>query len=424
MSKNDIAWEQIFYAHKILGKVTANGHAFIDAKDINKFREARLMTKFDHRSQLPHLFADNNLSILPVSRGGYVIGDFNTFHNFEDSTTGIIKVSAPTFLESLDFSTITSEATAINCAFVSRILNDFTGEEDLYPTINGRMSSSIFNFDISAKLGLFKVNVSNSQVEIDGGFEGSNSLNIIEAKNYISDDFLIRQLYYPYKLWVGKVRKVVRPIFLTYSNGVFHLREYAFDDPTHYNSVRLVKEGKYSIQHTVINIQMVQEILSSVKTVPEPQIPFPQADSFKRIINLAELVKEKGTLTKEEITTNYDFTSRQTDYYSNALAYLGLLTTIRDNGQVAVTLTETGQNLFNLSIDSRQLEFIKSILSHSAFQKTLQQYFASGIIPTPDEIVAIMKKANLYRVNEESTFYRRASTITGWINWIISVIEE
>ena len=227
-SKNDIAWEKIFEKHKILDRILKDGHIEITATKINEFREARLMTKFDHKSQLPKLFADNKLSILPTSRGGYVIGEFEAFYKFNSNDIEVTSIEFPTFLESLDYRDITSEATAINCAFVSKILHDFTNEENLFPTVSGRMSSSSFSFGINSPKGLFNINVGNSQVEIDGGYEGDNSLNLIEAKNIISTDFLVRQLYYPFKLWNGKIQKKVRPIFLTYSNGVFHLREYNF----------------------------------------------------------------------------------------------------------------------------------------------------------------------------------------------------
>ncbi|MDR0428917.1 MAG: hypothetical protein LBH58_00365 [Tannerellaceae bacterium] len=62
-SKNDIAWEQIFERHRILDRIADKGRASISSVEINKYREARLMTKFDHRSQLPKLFADHKLSI-------------------------------------------------------------------------------------------------------------------------------------------------------------------------------------------------------------------------------------------------------------------------------------------------------------------------------------------------------------------------
>lgn len=260
-SKNDIAWEAIFEKYRILDRLAKNDRVSISSMEINEFREARLMTKFDHRSQLPELFVEHKLSILPTSRGTYEIGAFETFCDFNKEDVEIVPVNFPTFLESIDYKDITSESIAINCAFISKILHDFTGEENLFPTVSGRMSSSLFDFAINSKQKTFRINVENSQIEIDGGFEGDNSLNLIEAKNYISDDFLIRQLYYPYRLWSDKIVKRVRPIFLTYSNGIFDLREYEFTNPELYNSIRLLQHKKYALQERYINIENIQNIL-------------------------------------------------------------------------------------------------------------------------------------------------------------------
>ena len=161
-SKNDTAWESLFHKHKILDLILKEGYFEIAASKINEFREARLMTKFDHKSQLPRLFAENNLSILPTSRGKYVIGTFETFCDFNIDEIDVSPIDFPPFLESLDYQDITSEATAINCAFISKILNDFTEEENLLPTVSGRMSSSSFTFDINSSRGLFKIKVENS----------------------------------------------------------------------------------------------------------------------------------------------------------------------------------------------------------------------------------------------------------------------
>lgn len=423
-SKNDVAWEQIFDKHQILLKVASKGSVSISSADINKYREARLMTKFDHRSQLPGLFSDNNLSILPTSRGTYEIGSFETFYEFNKEEVEITSIDFPTYLESIDYKDITSEAAAINCAYVSKILQDFTKEDGLLPTVSGRMSSSLFDFKIKSERGLFKVKVGNSQIEIDGGYEGDNSLNLIEAKNYISDDFLIRQLYYPYRLWRNKINKRVRPIFLTYSNGIFHLREYEFVDIEHYNSIRLVQYKKYSVQEGTINFEAIQNILDSIRTVKEPELPFPQADSFERVINLCELLKQRVFLSKEEITHNYDFDLRQTDYYSNAAKYLGLIKNTRECNQIGCVLTNVGLRIFNLPIIERQLEFAKLILSHKAFKDSLTLYIDKGNVPLKDEVVEIMKRSNLYKVDSEQTYKRRSSTIISWINWILGLIEE
>ena len=425
-SKNDLAWEKIFEKCKILDRILIEGQIEITATKINEFRESRLMTKFDHKSQLPKLFSDNELSILPTSRGGYVIGTFEAFCDFNTDDIEISRIEFPTFLESLDYRDITSEATAINCAFVSNILHDFTEEKSLMPTVSGRMSSSSFSFDINLPKGLCTINVCNSQVEIDGGYEGDNSLNLIEAKNYISDDFLIRQLYYPFKLWSGKIKKKVRPIFLTYSNGVFHLREYTFSDVNHYNSLILVKHRKYVVQEGSFNLEALSQILDSIKPIKEPEIPFPQANSFERIINLCELLKQKEFITKEEITQNYDFDARQTDYYSNAGKYLGLIDTGRDllTGQTGCFLTKKGKQIFNVNLIDRQKEFVKLIVAHKAFKQTLELHLEHGEMPNKEIIVEVMKQSQLYKVGSDSTYFRRASTIIGWTNWVISQTEE
>jgi hypothetical protein len=87
-------------------------------------------------------------------------------------------------------------------------------------------------------------------------------------------------------------------------------------------------------------------------------------------------------------------------------------------------LTEKGKYIFTLSFYDRQIEFIKLILSHTAFNETLKKYFKNAGMPSKDEIVEIMKGSKLYNIGSDSTHSRRASTITGWINWIMDQREE
>ncbi|MCX7068577.1 MAG: hypothetical protein NTW85_12935 [Methylococcales bacterium] len=422
-SKNNISWRSIFCKYKILETINNNGKFVITSSQINEFREARLMTKFDYKSQLPSVFLENSLSILPISRGSYIISDFETFKDFDDNEVDIIKIDFPSYLESIDYRNITSESTALNCAYVSEIIHDFVDDEQLKPTVSGRMSSLSFNFDINCKNSLLNIRVDNSQIEIDGGYEGASTLSLIEAKNSISENFIIRQLYYPYRLWSNKVTKNVKSLFLTYTNGVFHLREYIFEDINHYNSIKLVRQKKYAIRDEMINIESIQKILNEIRITAEPEIPFPQADSFERVINLCELLNENTFLSKEYITENYDFNERQTNYYSDAGRYLGLIDK-KENGQVIYFLTDRGSELFKLPITKRQIEFVKLILSHLVFKRTLEHYFEKADSPSKTEIIEIMKESNLYRVKSDTTFYRRASTISRWTNWIMELIEE
>ncbi len=125
---------KLFISHDIINEVKKEGVFTISSRDINQHREARLMTKLDHQANLPVLFQDNQLSILPVTRGDYVIGKFETYKDFEAlDSEEIHYVSLPEDIQSIDFTKITSETTAINAAYVSGILSDFLEEEAFSP---------------------------------------------------------------------------------------------------------------------------------------------------------------------------------------------------------------------------------------------------------------------------------------------------
>lgn len=424
---NDKAWEALFKKYKILLNIKREGLYKITSKQINEFREARLMTKFDYRSNLPFLFEDNHLSILPITRGSYIIANFEAYHDFESVESEIKKVEPPNFIQSIDFENITSEATAINVAYLSGILSEFVGEETLLPTVNGRMSSNLFDFKIFNRTSknMQCISVANSQIEIDGGYESLSSLMLIEAKNSISSNFLVRQLYYPYRLWKEKINKAVKPIFLIYSNGVFSLYEYKFQDPYNYNSALLVKHQNYTLGKFEIQFDEIILLLDGIKIQVEPKgIPFPQADCFKRIVNICELLNENEYLSREEITHKYDFNVRQTNYYTDAGRYLGLLDKKKDYDEgIMYFLTNKGKAIFQLSLKKRNFEFIKCILEKKAFNQTFKKYLADFELPSKGEIVRIMETSKLNNVKARSTFRRRASTITGWINWILDLLR-
>lgn len=423
-SKNDSAWKQLFDKYEILQHIKQEGQFQISAEQIKEFREPRLMAKFDHTINLPKLFKDNKLSILPITRGDYVISHFNAYHAFEPITHDVTSVSLPPYLQSLDVDTITSEAVALNCAYASGIMADFLDDEQLVPTVSGRMGSGDFDFNIANTLdaSLSHIQVNNSQIEIDAGYEGLQNFALIEAKRDLSDDFLVRQLYYPFRTWQSRVNKTVKSIFLVYSNGIFHLYEYCFTNPQEYSSLELVKQKNYTVeQDTTITTDDIMQILDGVQTAKELEIAFPQADSFERVINLCELLQEHS-MTKDDITSNYAFNERQTNYYTDAARYLGLVDKEREEN-VTFYLTSKGNRMFQLRYKQRQLALCKTILSHKVFAQSLRLWFRQGELHK-QEIVEIMKQCNLYKVESESTYIRRASTIRGWLEWIVGLINE
>lgn len=423
MGLNDTAWESLFDKYHILAEIEQNGQFIISANQIKEFREPRLMTKFDHQINLPNMFSSNNLSILPITRGDYVISSFSAYKKFDEPSLDVQRISIPAHIQSLMPQFLVSEAIALNCANACGILNDFLEDDELVPTVSGRMSSGSFEFGINTALGTKNITVSNSQIEIDAAYEGIHYLSLFEAKRDLSDDFLVRQLYYPFRVWSERVTKTVKPVFLIFSNGMFNLYQYQFEDPQNYNSLRLVKQKNYVIA-TEICLADIENLLRTVPLVQEPDISFPQADCMSRIVNLIELLNEKP-MTKQDITSEYAFDERQTNYYTDAGRYLGLIDKSHDeDGNILFHLSVCGHRIMSLEYKERQLALITQILMHKVFNETLKLHLQCGEMPDKQTIIQIMKRSNLYRVKADNTYLRRSSTVVGWVNWILGIIEE
>lgn len=424
----DKKWNQIFEKYNILDEINSNGYYSITANQINEFKEARLMTKFDHRDNLPDLFYNNNLSILPTTRGRYLIGQYDAYKKLSyNKKIETKRISFPSWIETVDYMNLYSEAAVISCAFASGIIQDVMEEEIgtvILPTVSGRMSTKSFDFKIKSSINnnFHNISVQNSQCEIDGGYESLNKLILLEAKNCASSDFLIRQLYYPYRLWSNKITKEVVPVFLTYSNDIFSFFIYEFSDPNNYNSIKLIKQKNYIIDDAEeITFNDIDDLLDKVKCCEEPNYPFPQADTFSRVIDLINVLATKEEYTIEEITILYSFDSRQAQYYSRAGMYLGL---IEDMGKGRVKLTSVAKKIMKMRTKEKNLAIVEKILQHYVFNEALRVYFTEYRPPTSNEIFVIMKNSNIRNIDSENTLRRRAQTVSKWIEWIVALVHE
>jgi len=422
---NDKAWEILFERHKILEEVEKNGFFEIASGQINQERESRLMAKFDHSVNLPDIFRDNALSILPISRSKYVIGKFDTHFEVKyDSEIEAIPFEFPPGIESIDYTNLYSESSALHCAFNIGIIDDLFGEKTAY-TVSGRMSTESFDFNIINSLvnKPYSIKVKNSQCEIDAGFESNNYFVLIEAKNYAIDDFLIRQLYYPYRLWSKKMAKKVIPVLMTYSNDIFSFFIYEFSNDENYNSLKLREQKNYTIAPEEIQRSDVAQVLNNIKVIAEPDLPFPQADKFERVVDLLSLLLERD-LTKDDITENYEFDRRQTDYYTNAGLYIGLIENYKDSLTKKVTfcLTSEGRSILHKRPKLKYLELINKILERQVFYLVFQLALKLGGIPPKDAICKIISE-NRPDIND-TTIKRRYFTVQGWIYWIWNQIKD
>lgn len=437
-SKLDTAWNRLEEHFHIVDEIVRTGSFFISADQIKNIgqREPRLMTKFDTQIQQPRLFNDNNLSILPTGRGDYVIAKMNLFGNLtENNTVETGSVMIPEDYTSLNLSTITSESLALSAADISGVFNDFLGEDELHTTVCGRMGSGVFNFNVNGQNGRqIPISVINSQEEIDGSQECARFLALIEAKNKMHPDFMIRQLYYPMRTWNQKLpNKFIRNIYMQYSNGEFYLREYGFADINVYNSLELLREKKYILverNQRRITAGLVLQLLENTQTTAAPDnVPFPQCDEFRRIIYLCELFWEdiNREWTKDDLYQNISFGSidkRQVDYYLNGALYIRLIQCRRDGRTAYYKLADLGLRIMSATgHNERTLNFIEAICRNELLKKLLKSTILSNVhLPDKADIIAEMRRYNLF--DGDAMYDRRATTVRRWINWVLTQIEE
>ena len=131
----------------------------------------------------------------------------------------------------------------------------------------------------------------------------------------------------------------------------------------------------------------------------------------------------KKILSKDDVTTEYDFDERQTNYYTSAARYLGLIEK-QNPENVSYRLSKYGEKILAYNFKNRQLAYCKCILAHKVFAETLQKFLDSGEMPSNNKIIEIMKNSNLFKIQSDETFRRRSSTIKGWLNWIVGLINE
>ncbi len=426
ISVND-AWKALIDKYNILEEVQKNGCCHIKASQIKQFKEPRLMAKWDSTDSLPKILRDNKINILPDSRSSYVISDFLLYQEIpelEEHVTQMTHVELPDY-ESIDVNSIRSEANAINVLLLTGILDDFLNTSGSVATFNGRMGTGKFDFVVdTARNVKQKIHVNNAQCEIDGGFENDESVVIMEAKNVVHEDFHVRQLYYPYRLWRNKVNKPIRLIFSVYSNMIFRLFEYRFHTLEDYSSIELIQMKNYSLQDTTITLEDLLKVRenTAVKTddsMADTDVPFIQANSMERIISLLENMYE-NPMTSQQIAELMDFELRQSDYYYNAGRYLGLFEKIRDDKQTVVGLTALGNKVFKLNYKERQLKLVELILEHQIFGDFFDKMIETGDMPNKKDIENEMRALH---VCNEGQIVRRAGSVYGWLKWIFNLTK-
>jgi hypothetical protein len=378
---------------------------FITADEIKAITRAepRILAKMDSSAAVPPVFKRNGYFLLPVKNGEYAIVRGEGFHRLEATMAPIDHTSRIKF-HLTTAGRGSSEMQYLDYSFNAGALEAAVGISPLYQSIRGREYSRQFKFFVNKT----SLNVSSIQLEVDSGLEGEDTIVLLEAKMGTPEDFIIRQLFYPYNHFrlVSPNKRIV-PVFFTYApaSKIYNFWVYEFNDPENYNSIRL-KDRK------AITIRTAEEIsLADIKPtgiVKYKQL-IPQANDLNKVIELVFKVSE-GLNEYKSIAEYFGFDERQSSYYREAAEALGLVT--RDAGRYH--LTETAQHLITASAEKRNLFIVRLVSEFDLVKFSLDLLQGNGRLSRADIEKVIADNSRL----SGSTVPRRAGSLVAWLKWI------
>ncbi len=421
-------WEKLNDRLSLESRILDNQVVEVKASDFHDIGvQPRLNAKFDKSQDLPDLFKRNNWGILPNSRNSYLVGGFNIFCDVtrpnDEQLKSAREFSPKSELQSLDPSAVYSEAAALNLLYSTGLLEEVLGEE-AFPTVSGRMGSGEFKFKIDSTInGVEQLELENlrSTMEIDAGYESKSGLSLFEAKNTFNDNFNVRQLYFPFRNWNKRISKPVRPFLLYKQGDVYNIGEYRFVQEDNFSSIELVSHHLFTIGSFTFTPQTVKETLNKgpIELTSE-DAPFPQADDVGKYEQILDLLLD-GAVTKKSLAEHFEFDERQSDYYSNALRFLGLAV---KSGPGEINISELGLTYAQATGRGRREILIRQMSQLESFRFLLAENDFDSRSGDRSELYKVMERdfEHIFEADpKDSVIKRRASTIIGWVSWIRSI---
>jgi hypothetical protein len=131
---------------------------------------------------------------------------------------------------------------------------------------------------------------------------------------------------------------------------------------------------------------------------------------------------QDGSLTKQAIAQQYDFTPRQADYYIAAAKYLQLVAEKKSQHEYQLILSELGLEIFSMPIPNRRIALIQQILSIPPFRGCFALFLTCELQRPPlTSVLEVL--ARYYPELSAITLQRRTSTVVAWLAWICSWCE-
>ncbi len=209
------------------------------------------------------------------------------------------------------------------------------------------------------------------------------------------------------------------------ANDVFDLSEYEFSQPENFSSANLLRHRRYTLSERSVSrrelIEIAQKCQAERNHSAELSAPFPQADDFERVMDMASFLAE-GPKTSDDIATNYDFHLRQSDYYFSALKFLGLAENVTtEDGQKARVASQLAHKILSLPPRDRKLAYAELLLGITQVREAFMAAVISNRPPNSREIEESISKDSISFGIAGSTIRRRAQTIHAWTCWLLDL---
>lgn len=246
-------------------------------------------------------------------------------------------------------------------------------------------------------------------MELDAGFEGPRDVLLFEGKANARSDFLVRQLYYPYRTFrEWSPTKSVRSFFFVAEPdaSTYSVWEYEWTDPTDYESIRCRGKARFHI----VEERPPQDWLTNV--TPDPNVDIvPQADDLRKVVELPLLI-QAGIATAQDWARHYGITTRQGSYYREAAEALGL---VRLEERTFV-LTDEGRRFVGFSQERRELLVAERLLKNPLLNRVFNLAREKGIEGVTDsEVARIIESTSHLR---GSTPIRRSKSVRSYMRWL------
>jgi hypothetical protein len=318
-------------------------------------------------------------------------------------------ISIPLWFISIDPFDITSESMAMDIAKISGMMDRVFWEKSEL-TIRWRLRKwSQFNFLLQNT----SYNIDGVQIEVDGWYEWSTKLNLIEAKIWSSSNINIRQIVYPELAWkniIGDQKQICSYIFL-YENPFFRFIPIIFSGWKWKTDV--INEKVFVFQEK--EHFDIYSIAVSYEPLLDYNAPIPQANSFDKVLIMLRIISNYSDwVSKIELLEEMEefdlHTERQIDYYFNCLRLLKFV----GYEQQIIYINQKWKAILQLRVKEQAFEIAKLLFSNKAFHQSLHDWIESvSIITFQQDWTSI----NTVTVN------RRKSTIKNWIQWFKDVFE-